>query len=514
MALSKTMAIVATGLLIGAAAAGRSQEAPAAVPAAPGPAAIDAIVADVEAGRYDEALTAVDRLLARPQRPETVRLLQTMRGAILLPLGRAAEADEAFGRAEAVDPADPRVALQRLDLAFDLRGVDVILPALDHLIDRYPEAARMIEPVRITELIGWLRRHERTAEADDLLIRLARVGFGGHDTGTRDNYAIEAAATALAAGRADEARALADRVNNRRELTMALTERRFEPLWPALEARVGAHMAIAEAAAVREAEAIFAAHPDDAGARRGLVQAYALAGRLADADRTGADFASDPAEMSAIDQTGAWLINDHAFVLSAMGRGAEADARLAALRSIDIEAAPWLISMVINRVSLLVGDEKWPQALALQDEAAALAERHGSPYARQLVRSLSLCALNGVGRAAERDARLAELRAHETDAPGATVSGLLCVGGIDEAERVVLRWLAPPGDSRGALDYLQPPAGTRGEESPSAGARQELLRRPAVRQALERVGRILPEAFWPERASSAPGEERTDAPHR
>ena len=454
---------------------------------------------DLGASRLTQARAKIEQLLARPLPAPLAGRLRRVRASLLFLEGRRDEAMAAFAAAEAVAPADPSVALFELDFAYRQHDPILAMAAVDHLVDRYPEAARALEPTRITPLIGWMRQNDRRREADDLTIRLARIGFGGDDLATRDNFAIEAAGAALAAGRMDEAQGLAAPVNSRRELTMALTERRFSGLWPAIEARVGPHMAIAEAAAIRDAEAIAARRPQDVAARHGLLQAYYQAGRYADADRIGAAFAATQAEMRTLGEPGGWLVNDHALVLHAMGRRADADARFAALRAVDIEQNGWLISMVINRLELLVRDRQWDQALRLQDEAASLAEHHGSPYARQLVRRLRLCTLHGLGRTAEADAILGELRAHEADSPGATIDGLICTGRLDEAEPVLLRWLERPDQSGAVVDALQPEAAARTTDpSVWTAGWQQLAARPGVRQALERVGRILPEAFWPQ----------------
>lgn len=473
-----------------------------AVAQATSPAAIfESIRDDLAEGRYAEARARVDEALARAPRGDAIRELQKMRGSILLWEGRREDAMAAFAAAETVAPASPNVALYQFDLAFERHDAELAVAAIEHLVDRYPEAARTLPDERVAAIVGWMRANDHSRQSDDLVLRLTRLGFGGNDVTVRDNFAIEAVGGSLAGDRLEEAREMAARVNSRRELAIALTERRFSAIWPDLEARIGPHMNGAETAFIRDAEAIAARKPDDVGAQNGLMQAYYLAGRLADADRVGRAFASTDEAMRQIGEKGGWLVNNHALVLHAMGREADADARFAAMRVIDITQSRWLISMVINRLELLVADRHWDQALRLQDEAAQLAEQHGSPYARQLVRRLRLCTFHGLGRTAEVEAALAEVRAHGHDAPGATVDGLICVGRIDEAETVLVQALGEqrPGVIGQAIEALQPSTATRTTD-PSIWTEgwQQLLERPSVRREFDRVGRVLPEAFWPE----------------
>jgi len=500
------MAIAAwLGTLLLAAAQPPAGEAGAAAPAVnhvPAVAGLEGVDADLQAGRFAAARQRIERVLRGRLPGPVVRDLQKLRGEILLSEDQRDQAMAAFAAAEAVAPRDPAVALYELDLAYGRGDPLLAVAAVDHLIERFPEAARMAEPTRIVPLITWLRQNQRARDADTLLIRLAGIGFGGDNLATRDNFAIEAAAGAAAAGRLDEARALARRVHSRQELTMALTERRFSALWPDIEAQVGPHMAAAEATAISEAEATAARHPDSVAARHGLMKAYYLAGRYAGADRVGAAFAATSAAMGAIDEAGGWLVNDHALVLYAMGRGDAADARFAAMRVIDIAQHGWLISMVINRLELLVRDHRWDRALPLLDDAAALSEVYGSPYARQLTRRLKLCTLHALGHDDEAEALLAVLRAHETESPGSLIDALICLGRVDEAEPVLVRWLGRTGEAGAAIDSLQP-AGAGRSSDPSIWTQgwEQLRERPAVRQALAAVGRTLPEAYWPRPAA-------------
>lgn len=499
-----TIAAAWTALLL-AAAQPPAGEVAASVPAAnhvPAVAGLEGVDAELEAGRFAVARQRIERVLRRRLPPGVVRDLQKLRGEILLSEGRREQAMAAFAAAEAVAPGDPAVARYELDLAYGRGDPLLAMAAVERLIARFPEAARTLEPTRIVPLISWLRQNQRGPDADTLLIRLAGIGFGGDNLATRDNFAIEAAAGAAAAGRLDEARALARRVHSRQELTMALTERRFSAIWPDIEAQVGPHMALAEAAAVSEAEATAAQHPDSVAARHGLMKAYYLAGRYADADRVGAAFAAAPAAMAALDEAGGWFVNDHALVLYAMGRSEAADARFAAMRAIDIAQRGWLISMVINRLELIVRDRRWDRALPLLDDAAALAEVYGSPYARQLTRRLKLCALHASGHESEVEALLAVLRAHETDSPGSLIDALICLGRIDEAEPVLVRWLGRTGEAGPAIDSLQPPgAGRSSDPSIWTEGWEQLRQRPAVLHAFEAVGRTLPEAYWPSPAA-------------
>jgi alkanesulfonate monooxygenase SsuD/methylene tetrahydromethanopterin reductase-like flavin-dependent oxidoreductase (luciferase family) len=260
-------------------------------------------------------------------------------------------------------------------------------------------------------------------------------------------------------------------------------------------------MARIEAAAIETARKAAEAR-SNADSFAALMHAYRLAGRYAEADRIGSRITVGPEAMVTLDERTAWAIDEHADVLAAMGRFDEADRRRAALAAIDIRRSPWLVGFMINRAALSVTERDWTKAPKLVSDTIALYGNYASPYARQLLRWLQICAQHGSAPKADPSGETAELIKYAKDARDATIDGLLCIGKKDEAADLLIAWLDSGQDIGDAIDRLQPAGTARGARS-TAGrqAWHDLLARPAVRAAFDKAGRELPEMLWPVRIS-------------
>jgi hypothetical protein len=167
----------------------------------------------------------------------------------------------------------------------------------------------------------------------------------------------------------------------------------------------------------------------------------------------------------------------------------------------------WRVNMKINRLELLVLDGKFERALPLIDPTSKV---EGSPYADQLVRRLRYCTLSRLGRTNDATKFLPEMLAHASDAPGATIDGLLCAGQVDQAERVALTALKNPDEQRRLsfesdfVRQLQRAPLTADDPSVWQTRWQELRARPAIAAEFDRLGRDLPDNLRaPQRQSIA-----------
>lgn len=442
----------------------------------------------------------LDKLATNPAEHGGAALL---RGTALYVLGRVAEGDAAFDAAERLLPDEPHIAEVRFSLTCAIGDLPRATAALDHLLSAFPDVARGESTDLIFRFLHALRQTGKADEADRLTVALARIGYGGDDVATRDEMAKSAATIALKAGDSDTARTLATRVTAPGTLIALLTDRRFEALWDPIAAQAGPHLERARALAVADAERNFAATPTMA-ARRALIAIDRQTRRYAQADRLGAEVGADAASLAALDEVGGWVVNDHALTLHSLGRRDGAEARFAALLALPIAERPWLISMLINRLELLVRDKRYAEALPHLDAADRAAASYGSGYARQLLRRLRVCTLAGLGRKAEAEAALTDTLSHAADAPGPTIDALLCTGRDDEAATRLAALLADDEHREDAIDAVQPPD-TRVEEDPSLWTEgyTRIASRPVVAAALAKVGRVLPEALRPPPGPSA-----------
>jgi hypothetical protein len=347
------------------------------------------------------------------------------------------------------------------------------------------------------QFIRALRKKSGDQKADDYVVRFAAIGLGEGNLVYRDRVAATAVAIHLDRGETDQAKALAETIDDVSTIADMLTRKRYAKLWPAIEARAGTHMSGPANAYFVSAEGRLRREPDVFESKRDFLHAAVMAGKLAEGERVAALFAATPEDMVKLDQDGGWMVNEHAILLRAMKRQSDADARYAAMRAIKIADKPWLISMIINRAEYLVQDQAFAKAAPLVEEAETLAKTYGSPYAQQLIRRLKLCA--AARTKAETGPALADLLAHKEDSRGVTAEGLICVNREDDAAALVIAELQSKDGVASMISELQPPESIM-DRDPSVWRKpmNALLKRADVAAAFDKVGRVLPTQFWPE----------------
>ena len=360
--------------------------------------------------------------------------------------------------------------------------------ALDRLIVEAPADAATLDAEATWALLRWIRETQGDGAADQRILSLARIGFGGENHVDSDAMAIAAVDILLARDEVAESTMLAARVTDRLFLESLLTRRRYERLWPELESRVGDQMQIPLSQAVTYAEARMRRATGSVKARSSLLDAYVAADRLVDAEKVGADFAKTPGDTMKLDENGAWLVDAHARVLIALNRLDDADRRYEQLRVLHIENAPWIISMMINRAEYLVRQGRATSALPLILELESLAPKFGSPYAVQLVRRMRSCAAKTLSQK-DATALADDFLAHMADAPVATVEGMMCLARQDEAARQTILLLKDE-DNRDAMIGALLPKGAATD--PSEWGASKLLELPSVLAAFQLVARRLP----------------------
>ena len=423
-----------------------------------------------------------------------------MRGAALLALKRKGEALKAFGEADRLNPREPLVSKLQLLAGLVAKDPDVGTQALDRMIARFPDEVRALEPRGVMWLMGNLADKDRN---EDRLIALVRLGYGGEADG--DYLARQGIEILLARKDVAGATELLAHIDEPVVIEDMLILRRFAPLWPALETRAGAGLEKARASVVRVAEMEHAENPDDNQTLASLVNALRHAGRHSEAIALQSKLPATVEEMAAADQDMGWAVNYVALALDEVGRSDEADRLFARLNDAPMseDHARWRVSMIINRLELLVLNGEFERAAQLIDLTKAWARDRGSPYARQLVRRLHYCTLSGLGRSDEAAKLEPELLAHARDARHATVEGFLCSGNMDRAEALVLQSLDNLGFQTDFVRSLQARPLTSDDPSKWQGRWHELRRRPAIAAAFERFGRDMPAALVPPRVLPA-----------
>jgi tetratricopeptide (TPR) repeat protein len=447
---------------------------------------------EMSANRFKQALDAAERLDPGANNRRGTAIVAVLRASAMFGLKRDNDARKLIDKAEKLAPQEPDVLSALFYTSILADRYDVAADAFDKMIARAPDQAREQD----RELVWHFLRNEPKDDQvrnDDRKVALARIGYGG-DVGYGDYLAKEA--VEILAGRNDFAGAseLIRYIDDPQLIENLLIQRRYEPLWPAIEGLAGTRLEKVRLSSVRAAEQALAAASDDNEKLQMLANALRHAGRLDEVIALRSKLPATREAMSQADEHIGWVVNEIALALHEAGRADEADQLFAMLNDADIKDGHWLVSMKINRLELLVSDGKFDKALPLVEPTA---RAKGSPYAEQLVRRLRYCTLSGLGRQGEAALLLPELLAHATDAPGPTIDGLICAGQLDQAEKLALASLKEDKFHSDFVRSLQARPLTSDDPSVWQKGWKELRDRPAIAAEFKRLGRDMPEHLLP-----------------
>ncbi len=346
----------------------------------------------------EERLAIVGRALASLPEPTPMRgELLCARGGILQMTDRLPEALEAFRQCEQLLPDDPRV-LQALTY-------------ISSQLDRPEDTARFF--IRFVELsetadpgIGFgfhesLRRELQYAKAFDLDRKLSqalvRKGWYRDDPRAFSFMAKDALLAELEAGNRDGALAILPQITAPFTGAALLIDRRYEAIWPAVEAWAGDNMRAQRDATVRSARAAYDAE-GSAGKRLNYLVALSTTGQRDQAIEGYAAWLAQPAGADESHERSLAVMrlgNDLAFV----GREDEAIAVMTkALNELDRDGQ---LNVAPNLAVDLILANRGSEALALLTRYSPSDADLEAPAANGYFYALRACALQSMGRTSE-----------------------------------------------------------------------------------------------------------------
>jgi tetratricopeptide (TPR) repeat protein len=337
-----------------------------------------------------------------------------------------------------------------------------------------------------------------------LLKRLTSLAWTDADSrdAARNGWAQMYAARLLKAGDVAGARKAVARVDDPYVLLQIAEQRRFAPLWPALEAEGRFDWRAVTEAALKRRQAAAAAAPRtlaDALEVQQLLrqlqrydEAIALGQSLNKRILAGEKFAD-------ADRKANWVLNELAYVLGDVGRYAEAEAAFKASVATGENGGP-SVSQAINWGEALLDLGRPKEALASVDSITDGA----SPYGEMWADAIRVCANATLNPAAARTL-LDSMKAREDDNGAALTEALLCLDRQDEAAATYVRRLASDKRQEGAISAFRvvaPPPVLTARQKEMDRRKQAVLARPEVRKALDAVGRAvtlpLAGSYWGE----------------
>lgn len=451
--------------------------------------------------KNDEALAILDPLLSQADTPGDRGKIETLRSFALARLGRVADAHKAIEIGVASNPAPTSIVLRQLVLlrAFDgdPKGA---AETLELMAASDPKGLTTVPSEIITDIMRAIA--EDKTRAFNLDYSLISSGWAPTDITVGDvDWLRLRLITALAdKGRLDDAKPIIDQVLSPVVLVRLGIDRRFEPLWPMLEARLGPSADTADAKYIAAAKARFDKEPKSLIARLGYAEALNIASREPEAIAL-ADVAKTPEELAALSNREIWLVNLHAALLADAGRNAEAMARMAALNGTPINGRTNMAGTIVNEALLAESMGEAQTALTLADAAQAKAGNL-NPYGEMALAAVRTCALAKLGRKDEATAAAAPILAKPDASEDAYLRANLCLGRQDAAAAAVIKRLEDPDKRMEMLFDLQPfliADRAKEREKQIRADYRALKARPDVKAAFTKVGRDLPAAVAPPR---------------
>jgi tetratricopeptide (TPR) repeat protein len=429
--------------------------------------------------------------------PEMLLEVDSLRGLALAVLERAGDAAVAIDRVLGQRPAETHFYARAW---FSSRRIGDSGRALAVL----EQASRNVPGVRWARLREFLGRHsvwsviQGFEEARDYesQVRMAeallRIGWPGPtEVETADSLRSIVVNRRMARGDRAGAAEMAAGISTPLAVLPLIVQRRYDPLFAEGTDRLARFRSAVEAHDARTAEAAAGA-PQNVNRILERAQFLRTLARDAEALALLEPFTRDLRATVTSDEMGLWLVNEAVYAMISLGRKREGAELMGRLATLPLSEYPNLISASINYAEVLWEVGRYDDSLA----HARLLERdfsgHASDYGKMWVRAAIVCALSSLGRAGEAAPTLAQMREGSATNQAALMRAYLCLDDMAAAEALMISRLAsdePEGALLALQDYgLSNPAA---DPDPLLARLQAVAARPAVRAALERVGRVL-----------------------
>lgn len=479
------------------------------VPAAEARAAMASAMARMQQEDCPGALAILDPLLSRLQ-GQARNPVQLMRISCLGPVGRGEEIVGAYRELAASQPDDPAVRAIGVIVAMQERDFPAAAQRLTVLAEKSPQGLNTINSAVARGVMQYLTEQQDFATRKRLFVALARADWQPSDRPEmRDSFAQGAIEALLADHQVAEAQAILPRVTMPELLASMAMERLYQPLWPAIEARMGPHGGAAIDRFALSRLETFTRTEDDERARRDAIRAFILLGRYPEA----IELADKVGIAEGMSEDAASIQRYHAQALTAQGHRDQAVALMRPFTTLDIARTPAAVSGLVSLAELLDEAGQADEALTVARAAQARSGDAISVWGRAWLRRTEVCTLSTLGRAGEADKIADDLIVHAKDNQAATIEALLCAKRGDDAARLAVATLATQEGASVLADQFQP-EGALWAPAPSRLRAMwgEFLKRPDVKAAFDKRARILPETLWPQRTPRPIPRRGTDEP--
>lgn len=371
-----------------------------------------------------------------------------------------------------------------------------------------PASLDILTGAAVRQISSHLRQPDQRDARARMIIALARTEWEPADLpDLRIGLTEEAIGALIDRGEVDEAEGMLDRIEQPELLASMLVDRHYAPIWPAIEARLGPKGATSVDRFARQKLAVYGDTPDAEGALRDAANALLLLGHPDDV----VDMTNGVAVKEGMSREAVQTLLIRARALAILRRNDEAERLLGAFVALDPARTPDASTALITYPEFL--DEIGRPARALEAAREAKARGAGTlnEFGLRWLDRTEICALSALGRTAEANQAMDQLKALADQNQAATIEALLCARRETEASALTVKAFADR-DAGTELIYQFQPGPSLWASGPSRlrDLWTAFLARPEVRSAFERRGRILPRAYWPDSSPRAIPRRPTD----
>lgn len=365
--------------------------------------------------------------------------------------------------------------------------------------DDFIETARSLDPHAFWQVANTIAKGGMEQERNAFFYEMVQDGrYLRFSVLTHDFIVGSAIEHAIVSGNLENAEALLSKLYDPNAFVPLLAYRKYDALWPAVEARVGENFALVTAGDRAKQQEKLADAPDDLEQLNITAHSILFDGDFEAAIGIADEHVARDNLAETITEDEAWVLNIRAYALDALGRVEEADSQFDFFQQFDPARYPWVVNFVINRASRLIGQARYEEGLAAASIAHPVARDYGSDYARALVARSQICGLAGIGKTEQAAALMPELRKHAGDNYALIAKALLCLNRDDEAAATLGEGLDDEfARDATLLEFL--PAEFELFFTPSAlrGNREIILARPELKARFEEHMRDVPKRFYP-----------------
>jgi len=449
-------------------------------------------------GRQDCAgvLAALDPLVPRLAETPQRTAIQRFRITCLAAVGRTADLPAVQRELAKAMPRDGLVrAFGALIAADENRFVDAA-DQISALAASSPDALQILTGTAVRAIAVRLSDEKAFDARGRMLVALAQADWQPADQpDLRASFAEGAIDALVKQGRAAEAEALLDRIEQPESLAEMAVDRNFSKLWPAIESLMGPGSGTAVDQFARSRLAIYGQNDRSDLALRDAANAMLLLHRYQDV----VDMTDSVQIATGMSREAVYTTLYRARALTVLGRRSDAAKLLSGFLKIDPTATPEVSTALVSYAEFL--DEGGQEEEALQ---AVRATRQGSvpilsDYGMRWIDRTEVCALSALGRTAEANKALDSLALLASQNEPAVIEAMLCARRDAEAAKLTTKAFANEDVSDNLLQQFQPAASTF---APMPSRLRDLwsafLARPEIKAAFEQHGRILPRIYWPQ----------------